>query len=105
MFRAAQVPSHQSARVAAAEVFISDAADESTSAHVRSPRRRMATLRTLCRPATLLKPVPVNTVIKRRQIADAIIDRRLILTCDAHIRGSQFAVRGYRVAGIDDRAP
>ena len=80
LFRAAQMPSHQSALgVAAAEVFISDAAGR-IDIGARAALAAMSdgdTLRTLLAALRrLLKPVPVNTVIRRRQIADAIIDRK-----------------------------
>ncbi len=80
LFRAAQMPSHQSALgVAAAEVFISDAAGR-IEIGARAALAAMSdgdTLRTLLAALRrLLKPVPVNTVIRRRQIADAIIDRK-----------------------------
>jgi len=80
LFRAAQMPSHQSAlAVAAAEVFISDAAGR-VDIGARGALAAMSdgdTLRTLLAALRrLLKPVPVNTVIRRRQIADAIIDRK-----------------------------
>jgi alkylation response protein AidB-like acyl-CoA dehydrogenase len=80
LFRAAQMTSHQSAlAVAAAEVFISDAAGR-VDIGARVALAAMSdgdTLRTLLAALRrILKPVPVNTVIRRRQIADAIIDRK-----------------------------
>ena len=80
LLRAAQMPSNQSMLgVAAAEVYISDSAGRVEVA-ARSALAAMAdgdTLRTLLAALRrLLKPVPVNTVARRRQIADAIIERK-----------------------------
>jgi alkylation response protein AidB-like acyl-CoA dehydrogenase len=80
LLRAAQMPPNQSALgVAAAEVYISDAAGRIEIA-ARTALAAMSegdTLRTLLAALRrLLKAVPVNTVARRRQIADAIIDRK-----------------------------
>jgi hypothetical protein len=80
VLRAMRMPAHQSALgVAAAEVYVSDAAGRIEIA-ARSALAAMTegdTLRTLLAALRrLLKPAPVNTVIRRRQIADAIIERK-----------------------------
>jgi alkylation response protein AidB-like acyl-CoA dehydrogenase len=80
LFRAAQMPaSHSTLGVAAAEVYISDAAGRIEIA-ARTALAAIAdgdTLRTLLAALRrLLKPVPVNTVARRRQIADAILERK-----------------------------
>ena len=80
VLRAMQMPAHQSALgIAAAEVYVSDAAGRIEIA-ARSALAAMAdgdTLRTLLAALRrLLKPAPVNTVTRRRQIADAIIERK-----------------------------
>jgi alkylation response protein AidB-like acyl-CoA dehydrogenase len=80
LLRAAEMPPSQSALgVAAAEVYIADAASRIEIA-ARTALAGMTegdTLRTLLAALRrLLKPVPVNTVARRRQIADAILDRK-----------------------------
>jgi alkylation response protein AidB-like acyl-CoA dehydrogenase len=80
VLRAMRMPAHQSALgIAAAEVYVSDAAGRIEIA-ARSALAAMAdgdTLRTLLAALRrLLKPAPVNTVARRRQIADAIIERK-----------------------------
>ncbi len=80
VLRAMRMPAHQSALgIAAAEVYVSDAAGRIEIA-ARSALAAMAdgdTLRTLLAALRrLLKPAPVNTVVRRRQIADAIIERK-----------------------------
>ncbi len=80
LLRAAQMPSTQAGLgVAAAEVYISDAAGR-IEIGARTALAAMTegdTLRTLLAALRrLLKPAPVNTVVRRRQIADAIIDRK-----------------------------
>jgi len=80
VLRAMRMPAHQSALgIAAAEVYVSDAAGRIEIA-ARSALAAMAdgdTLRTLLAALRrLLKPAPVNTVTRRRQIADAIIERK-----------------------------
>jgi len=77
VLRAAQMPSNQSSiGVAAAEVYVADAAGRVEMA-ARSALAAMAegdTLRTLLAALRrVLKPAPVNTVARRREIADAII--------------------------------
>ena len=66
-------------KTAAAEVYITDAAARIEIA-ARSALAAMAdgdTLRTLLAALRrVLKTTPVNTVARRRQIADAIVDRR-----------------------------
>lgn len=72
-------PRHAELEVAAAEVYVSDAAARVEIA-ARSALAAMAdgdTLRTLLAALRrLLKPSPVNTVARRRQIADAIVERK-----------------------------
>jgi len=80
VLRAARMPSPQSSiGIAAAEVYIADAAGRVEIA-ARSALAAMAegdTLRTLLAALRrVLKPAPVNTVARRRQIADAIIERK-----------------------------
>jgi hypothetical protein len=80
VLRAAQMPSNQSSiGVAAAEVYVADAAGRVEMA-ARSALAAMAegdTLRTLLAALRrVLKPAPVNTVARRREIADAIIERK-----------------------------
>ncbi len=81
VLRAAQIPSNQSSSlgVAAAEVYVADAAGRVEIA-ARSALAAMAegdNLRTLLAALRrVLKPVPVNTVARRREIADAIIERK-----------------------------
>ena len=80
LLRAAQMPNTQAGLgVAAAEVYISDAAGR-IEIGARTALAAMTegdTLRTLLAALRrLLKPAPVNTVVRRRQIADAIIDRK-----------------------------
>jgi len=80
VLRAMRMPAHQSALgIAAAEVYVSDAAGRIEIA-ARSALAAMAdgdTLRTLLAALRrLLKPAPVNTVARRRQIADAIVERK-----------------------------
>jgi hypothetical protein len=80
VLRAAQMPSNQSSiGVAAAEVYVADAAGRVELA-ARSALAAMAegdTLRTLLAALRrVLKPAPVNTVARRREIADAIIERK-----------------------------
>ncbi|HEU4939740.1 MAG TPA: acyl-CoA dehydrogenase family protein [Vicinamibacterales bacterium] len=80
VLRAAQMPSNQSSiGVAAAEVYVADAAGRVEMA-ARSALAAMAegdTLRTLLAALRrVLKPAPVNTVVRRREIADAIIERK-----------------------------
>jgi alkylation response protein AidB-like acyl-CoA dehydrogenase len=80
LLRAAQMPANQSALgVAAAEVYISDAAGriELGARNALAAMSEGDTLRTLLAALRrLLKPAPVNTVDRRRQIADVIIDRK-----------------------------
>jgi alkylation response protein AidB-like acyl-CoA dehydrogenase len=80
LLRAAQMPANQSALgVAAAEVYISDAAGriELGARNALAAMSEGDTLRTLLAALRrLLKPAPVNTVARRRQIADVIIDRK-----------------------------
>jgi len=78
--RASRMTAKESALgVAAAEVYVSDAAARVEIA-ARSALAAMAegdTLRTLLAALRrLLKPAPVNTIARRRQIADAIIERK-----------------------------
>ena len=72
-------PLHGELEVAAAEVYIADAAARVEIA-ARSALAATAegdTLRTLLAALRrLLKPVPVNTVRRRRQIADVIVERK-----------------------------
>jgi len=80
VLRAMRMPAHQSALgIAAAEVYVSDAAGRIEIA-ARTALAATAdgdTLRTLLAALRrLLKPAPVNTVARRRQIADAIIERK-----------------------------
>jgi len=80
VLRAVQIPSNQSSiGVAAAEVYVADAAGRVEMA-ARSALAAMAegdTLRTLLAALRrVLKPAPVNTVARRREIADAIIERK-----------------------------
>ena len=80
VLRAAQMPQKQSSTgVAAAEVFVADAAGRVEIA-ARSALAAMAegdNLRTLLAALRrVLKPTPVNTVARRREIADAIIERK-----------------------------
>jgi alkylation response protein AidB-like acyl-CoA dehydrogenase len=80
VLRAAQMPSNQSSiGVAAAEVYVADAAGRVEIA-ARSALAAMAegdNLRMLLAALRrLLKPAPVNTVARRREIADAIIERK-----------------------------
>ncbi|MFL6278729.1 MAG: acyl-CoA dehydrogenase family protein [Vicinamibacterales bacterium] len=80
MLRAARMPSHHaSIGIPAAEVYIADAAGRVEIA-ARSALAAMAEgddLRTLLAALRrVLKPAPVNTVARRRQIADAIIERK-----------------------------
>jgi alkylation response protein AidB-like acyl-CoA dehydrogenase len=80
VLRAAQIPpNHSSIGVAAAEVYVADAAGRVEIA-ARTALAAMAegdNLRTLLAALRrVLKPAPVNTVARRRQIADAIIDRK-----------------------------
>jgi len=80
VLRAAQMPQKQSSTgVAAAEVFVADAAGRVELA-ARSALAAMAegdNLRTLLAALRrVLKPTPVNTVARRREIADAIIERK-----------------------------
>jgi len=80
VLRAAQMPPNGSPiGVAAAEVFVADAAARVEIA-ARTALAGMAegdNLRMLLAALRrLLKPVPVNTVARRRQIADAIIERK-----------------------------
>jgi hypothetical protein len=80
LLRASRMPPQQSALgIAAAEVYISDAAGRIEIA-ARSALAAMTdgdTLRTLLAALRRLhKPAPVNTVARRRQIADAIIERK-----------------------------
>jgi alkylation response protein AidB-like acyl-CoA dehydrogenase len=78
LLRASRMP-HASIGVAAAEVYIADAAGRAEIA-ARTALAAMAegdTLRTLLAALRrVLKPVPINTVARRRQIADAIIERK-----------------------------
>ena len=80
LLRAAQMPGNRSALgVAAAEVYISDAAGriEIGARNALAAMSEGDTLRTLLAALRrLLKPVPINTVARRRQIADVIIDRK-----------------------------
>ena len=70
---------HAELEVAAAEVYVTDAAARVEIA-ARSALAAMAdgdTLRTLLAALRrLLKPTPVNTIARRRQIADAIVERK-----------------------------
>jgi alkylation response protein AidB-like acyl-CoA dehydrogenase len=80
LLRAFQAGGHDSALiVAAAEVYITDAAARVEIA-ARSALAAMAdgdTLRTLLAALRrILKTTPVNTVARRRQIADAIVERK-----------------------------
>jgi alkylation response protein AidB-like acyl-CoA dehydrogenase len=80
LLRASQAGTADAAlNVAAAEVYITDAAARVESA-ARSALAAMAdgdTLRTLLAALRrILKTTPVNTVSRRRQIADAIIERK-----------------------------
>jgi alkylation response protein AidB-like acyl-CoA dehydrogenase len=80
VLRAMRMPAHQSALgIAAAEVYVSDAAGRIEIA-ARTALAATAdgdTLRTLLAALRrLLKPAPINTVARRRQIADAIIERK-----------------------------
>jgi alkylation response protein AidB-like acyl-CoA dehydrogenase len=80
VLRAAQMRSNQSSiGVAAAEVYVADAAGRVEIA-ARSALAAMAegdNLRTLLAALRrVLKPAPVNTVVRRREIADAIIARK-----------------------------
>ena len=80
LLRAARIPPDQAALgVAAAEVYIADAAGRVEIA-ARSALAAMTegdTLRTLLAALRrLLKPAPINTVARRRQIADVIIERK-----------------------------
>ena len=80
LLRAAHMSGNRSALgVAAAEVYISDAAGriEIGARNALAAMSEGDTLRTLLAALRrLLKPVPINTVARRRQIADVIIDRR-----------------------------
>ena len=70
------------ARLAAARVFVDDAAGRVELAARTRPRRHGdgGHLRTLLAALRrLLKTAPVNTVALRRQIADAVVARRAIL--------------------------
>ncbi len=78
--RAAQIPGNRSALgVAAAEVYIADAAGR-IEIGARTALAAMCegdTLRTfLAALRRVLKPTPIDTVARRRQIADVIIDRK-----------------------------
>ncbi len=80
VLRAAQMPSNQSSiGVAAAEVYVADAAGRVEIA-ARSALAAMAEgddLRMLLAALRrVLKPAPVNTVARRREIAHAIIERK-----------------------------
>ena len=80
VLRAAQMPANQSSiGVAAAEVYVADAAGRVEIA-ARSALAAMAegdNLRTLLAALRrVLKPAPVNTVARRREIADAIVERK-----------------------------
>jgi alkylation response protein AidB-like acyl-CoA dehydrogenase len=80
VLRAARMSSQQSSNgIAAAEVYVADAAGRVEIA-ARSALAAMTegdNLRTLLAALRrLLKPAPVNTVARRRQIADAIIERK-----------------------------
>jgi alkylation response protein AidB-like acyl-CoA dehydrogenase len=80
VLRAAQMPSNQSSLgVAAAEVYVAEAAGRVEIA-ARSALAAMAegdNLRTLLAALRrVLKPSPVNAVARRREIADAIIERK-----------------------------
>ncbi len=80
VLRAAQIPPNQSSLgIAAAEVYVADAAGRVEIA-ARSALAAMAegdNLRTLLAALRrVLKPTPVNTVARRREIADAIIERK-----------------------------
>jgi alkylation response protein AidB-like acyl-CoA dehydrogenase len=72
-------PAHSALTVAAAEVYITDAAARVEVA-ARTALAAMAdgdTLRTLLAALRrVLKTTPVNTVARRRQIADAIVERK-----------------------------
>jgi len=76
---AGTTPRDAKLEVAAAEVYVTDAAARVEIA-ARSALAAMAdgdTLRTLLAALRrLLKPSPVNTVARRRQIADAIVERK-----------------------------
>lgn len=76
---AGTTPRDAKLEVAAAEVYVSDAAARVEIA-ARSALAAMAdgdTLRTLLAALRrLLKPSPVNTIARRRQIADAIVERK-----------------------------
>ena len=80
LLRAAHMPQTQAGLgVAAAEVYISDAAGriEIGARTALAALTEGDTLRTLLAALRrLLKPAPVNTVVRRRQIADVIIDRK-----------------------------
>jgi hypothetical protein len=80
VIRAARIPASRSTtEIAAAEVYVSDAAARVEIA-ARSALAAMAegdNLRTLLAALRrVLKPAPINTVARRRQIADAIIERK-----------------------------
>jgi len=80
VLRAARMSSPQSSNgIAAAEVYVADAAGRVEIA-ARSALAAMTegdNLRTLLAALRrLLKPAPINTVARRRQIADAIIERK-----------------------------
>ena len=80
VLRAARMPRNQSSiGIAAAEVYVADAAGRVEIA-ARTALAAMAegdNLRTLLAALRrVLKPAPVNTVARRRQIADAIIERK-----------------------------
>jgi len=80
LLRAARMPQqHAALGVAAAEVYIADAAGRVEIA-ARSSLAAMTegdTLRTLLAALRrLLKPAPINTVARRREIADVIIERK-----------------------------
>ena len=80
VIRAARIPANRSmTEIAAAEVFVADAAARVEIA-ARTALAAMAEgddLRTLLAALRrVLKPAPVNTVSRRRQIADAIIERK-----------------------------
>lgn len=79
VLRAARMSVKSNAGVAAAEVYVADAAARTEMA-ARSALASMAegdNLRTLLAALRrVLKPAPVNTVARRRLIADAIIERK-----------------------------
>jgi len=80
VLRAAQMPSNQpSIGIAAAEVYVADAAGRVEIA-ARSALAAMAegdNLRMLLAALRrVLKPAPVNTVARRREIADALVERK-----------------------------